>query len=68
MSETFDDSNSNKAFFPHSEYFFAVRAVRSVFPYLFQDKSIWRKRCLETQKTPIDICRKAVGWPMNQRQ
>ena len=45
-----------------------VRAVRNVFPYFLQDKSIWRKRCLEAQETLIGFCRKAVGWPMNQCQ
>ena len=32
-----------------------VGAVRSVFPFLLQDKSIQRKRCLEAQETPIDV-------------
>ena len=32
-----------------------VGAVRSVFPFLLQDKSIRRKRCLEAQETPIDF-------------
>uniref|UniRef100_A0A2N9F0R6 Uncharacterized protein n=1 Tax=Fagus sylvatica TaxID=28930 RepID=A0A2N9F0R6_FAGSY len=30
-------------------------ALRSVFPFLPQDKSIQRKRCLEAQETPIDV-------------
>jgi hypothetical protein len=34
---------------------FAVGAVRSLFPFLLQDKSIRRKRCLEAQETPIDV-------------
>ena len=33
----------------------AIRAVRSVFPFLLQDKSKRRKICLEAQETPIDV-------------
>ena len=33
----------------------AVGAVRSVFPFLLQDKSIQWKRYLEEQETPIDV-------------
>ena len=32
-----------------------VGAVRSVFPFLLQDKSIQWKRYLEEQETPIDV-------------
>ncbi|GMY33577.1 hypothetical protein FCV25MIE_28819 [Fagus crenata] len=32
-----------------------VEAIRSVFPFFPQDKSLQRKRCLEARDTPIDI-------------